>query len=300
VNAKFILSLDCEGKWGVADLLAPVHHTALAEPRLRQAYDGILRALDDFAIPATFAFVGLFTLPPAELRRLEPALASLAARSPGYLGAAMTDALHGSKDGWSGDWALDAVGGARTAHELALHGVTHVPWDSVDEAFARDEMALFADCGGALSGRSTTFVYPRNAVAHADVLSEFGVAGYRGARRYPSRVHSLLAELDFTTRPDADVAPGTPAVIPPGHFVNCAIGVRSLIPAAVSRARARAILSRAVRDGGVVHWWTHPENIAQGPATLTLLRGILEDVAALRDRGEIEVVTQAGYLAGKH
>ena len=58
--ATFILSLDCEGKWGVADHLDAQTHRSLADARLRAAYRDILAALDRYDIAATFAFVGLF------------------------------------------------------------------------------------------------------------------------------------------------------------------------------------------------------------------------------------------------
>jgi peptidoglycan/xylan/chitin deacetylase (PgdA/CDA1 family) len=300
VAGKFILSLDCEGKWGVADHLRPQDHEGLSDARLREAYDGILAALDRYDIPATFAFVGLFTLPLAELKRLEPDLARLRQAAPHYLGPALDDALRGTGQGWTGDWALERTASATTTHELGLHGVTHLPWASVDEAFVREEMALFANSGAALAGRSTTFVYPRNAVAHQSVLGAFGIGGYRKARPGRSRLASLLSEVDFTTPPDPDApAPGAgePVEIPPGYFVNWLSGARALIPIEVSRARARAILKRAAKSGGVVHYWTHPENIATAPATLTLLSGILEDVARMRDAGQIEVLTQQAYVA---
>lgn len=64
-----------------------------------------------------------------------------------------------------------------------------------------------------------------------------------------------------------------------GFFVNWMSGGRRLVPPALSRLRARRLLERAARTGEVVHYWTHPENIASAPATLGVLRGILAEVA---------------------
>ena len=44
--ARFIFSLDCEGKWGVADQLHRDAHRTLSTERLREAYAGLLALLD--------------------------------------------------------------------------------------------------------------------------------------------------------------------------------------------------------------------------------------------------------------
>ena len=67
LTARFILSLDCEGKWGVADHLTPANHAQLTDAKLREAYRSILDLLDRYAIPATFAYVGCFSLSAVEL-----------------------------------------------------------------------------------------------------------------------------------------------------------------------------------------------------------------------------------------
>src|SRR5688500_11776929 len=96
--ARFILSLDCEGKWGVADLLSPANHAALSSERLVQAYSKIVALLDEYNVPATFAFVGLFGESQDSFTKLLPALDDLARRSPDYLGAALSDIRDGSRD----------------------------------------------------------------------------------------------------------------------------------------------------------------------------------------------------------
>jgi hypothetical protein len=91
------------------------------------------------------------------------------------------------------------------------------------------------------------------------------------------------------------VAPRVPRQVPSGYFINLAAGPRRIVPQAVSRDRARRMLRRAARTNNVVHYWTHPENIAAAPETLTLLRGIVEDVSRLRDAGRCTVLTQEAY-----
>ena len=61
-KACFIISLDCEGKWGFADRIGPSHDQVLTHQNLHKAYDSILRTLVDYNLKATFAFVAAFTL----------------------------------------------------------------------------------------------------------------------------------------------------------------------------------------------------------------------------------------------
>ena len=295
MTARFILSLDCEGKWGVADTLDPFWHAALSKARLQEAYRKILALLDEFDVPATFAFVGLFGESSASLGALFPELDRLAERSPDYLGAALRDIRDGSRDGWNGDWAVEAVKGARARHELALHGVAHIPWGSIDRAFAREELALLSLLQPALR-QAETFVFPRNEVAHTDLLAGIGIKGYRLARTFGSRAASLASEFNLIAMPEDGIPPAEGLCpIPAGYFVNWRHGARRLVPRSLSRLRARRMLHRAEKAGRIVHYWLHPENVASAPATLENLRDVIEVAARMRDAGRCEIVTQKSY-----
>jgi peptidoglycan/xylan/chitin deacetylase (PgdA/CDA1 family) len=296
VTARFILSLDCEGRWGMADRLTPEVRRALSDQRLRRAYDAILAVLDRYRIPSTFAFTGMFSLDRATLRDALPLVEGLARDFPDYLGPAVAGIGRG-EEGWSGDWALEAVAAAATEHELALHGATHVPWDhpAMTEELARRELASIYATGAPLLAAVSTYVYPRNAVAHRQVLHEHGIAGVRGARLRGSRMANLAAEFDVRTRSDRDPAPGVPLEVPAGYFVNWQAGARRIVPRGVTRARVRNMLEHADRTDGVVHLWLHPENVATAPTTLSLLRSLMADVAHLRDAGRCRILTQHEY-----
>lgn len=297
MTARFILSLDCEGKWGVADILNPAFHTSLTDQRLKAAYGGIVDALEEFDIPATFAFVGAFAQPSARFGEIDGGLRALATRAPDYLGPALADIDHGSRQGWHGDWAVDRVATARTDHEIALHGVTHVPWSDVDAAFIDTELALWKSMSGPVRD-AQTFVYPRNAVAHLDQLAGSGIVGYREARPPISRFGSLLSEFNIWAAADPDRANGEGIVpIPAGYFINWLHGPRRLVPRAVSKRRAAHVLSTAKRDNAVAHYWIHPENLASAPATILVLRDLLRLVAEWRERGDCVVLTQSQYCA---
>lgn len=282
-KGRFILSLDCEGKWGVADHLTADHHRLLTDERLREAYSAIAHLLDEFGIAATFAFTECFLLPRDELVTL--ASEEIAQRLP-YAKNAFDDLLEGSRQGWSAPWCREIIG---DRHEIACHGITHTPWGAMTADDVRFELGLLKRPAG------QTFVYPRNDVAHTDVLLEHGFVGYRKAVPRRTRWASLTSELNPFVPAETDPPRTALQRIPAGYFVNWMAGARRLVPTALTRLRARRLLRDAARRGAVAHYWTHPENIASAPQTFANLRAIVEEAALLRDRGEIEIVTQVDY-----
>jgi peptidoglycan/xylan/chitin deacetylase (PgdA/CDA1 family) len=294
MGATFILSLDCEGKWGVADHLTAEDHRDLNDSRLQHAYRSILGILDEHRVPATFAFVGAFGQSRAGFARIRPQIEALAVQAPAYLGPALRNIDEFGGSGWHGDHLVEAVGSAVVSHEIALHGVTHVPWPDVTSGFAETEMRLAREFEGALRD-TRTFVYPRDRVAHVDVLAAHGFEGFRTARPKRSRAASLLSEFDLSAVPEqAGVSSGI-VPIPAGFFLNWRSGLRKLVPPAVTIARARRLLDVAARSAGIVHYWLHPENVASAPATLGLLRSLVHEVAKRRDSGHCQILTQLAY-----
>lgn len=296
MSAKFILSLDCEGKWGVADVLGPRHRHDLSDERLRAAYHSILGILEKFEIPATFAFVGAFAQSPKGLTRIRALIEALGGGAPDYLAPALREIDSGDRSGWHGHELVEAVGESRAGHEIALHGVTHVPWTAMDEASAEAEMAAFAALEGPVR-KSRTFVYPRNLVAHPEILERHGFKGFRAAPRRRSRALSFLSEFNLLEQPERAEAPDGIVRIPAGFFLNWRHGLRRLVPPSVTRARARRLLDAASRSGAIVHYWLHPENVASAPSTLGLLDALAREVGRARDAGACEVMTQLGYCA---
>ena len=298
MTARVILSFDCEGKWGVADNLNAVTHQKLSDASLQRAYHSLLDCFATHQIPATFAFVGCFTLPMEKLVQLRPELERQAKSFPHYLSPAIQDCFEGSSQGWSGQWAMEAVANAREKHEIGLHGVTHVHWNdpAMTEALAREELGLAYEAAFPVCSVARTFVYPCNAVIHTALLTERGLLAYREVRPRGSRLASLLSEFNVFSSSDSDRNPtASPLAIPPGYYINWQHGLRRTVPFFVSKLRMRRILAHAVSTGGVAHFWGHPEDFATAPSTFVLLKALLEEIASLRDRGLCEVLTQYDY-----
>lgn len=298
MSATFILSLDCEGKWGVADHLTDRHRRDLSDDRLRDAYRSIVQLLDNYRIEATFAFVGLLAQSRGDFARLRPLIEQSARIFPTYLGPALADLDETAGDGWHGDHLLGLVTSSPTSHEIALHGATHVPWTTMDRTGAETELGLFEELAGPVRD-SRTFVFPRNLVAHRDLLVDRDFDGFRTARPLRSRAASLLSEFNVFAAPERPGRDGALIEIPAGFFLNWRSGARGLVPPSITRLRARRLIRKAAEVDGIVHYWLHPENIASAPSTLELLEMLLREVADAREAGNCQVLTQLGYCRSR-
>jgi hypothetical protein len=296
MTARFILTFDCEGKWGVADVLDQFDMRLLSDESLQRAYSSIVGMLDQFQVLATFAFVGLFGERKEEFTHLRGSVERLARRAPHYLRPALYDIDRGG-EGWHGPWAVDLVCGADQDHEIALHGITHVPWGTVDGAFIEQELALFGSLTSPVAA-AKTFVFPRNDVGHEHILGQAGMLGYRLAPADRGRAAALLSEFNVRTPSQGDPVNGKgPIRIPAGYFVNWQSGLRRTVPKRVSEMRFAHMLDHAERTNGVVHMWLHPENVATAPATLDLLGALLRQVAERREQGRCHILRQIDYVA---
>lgn len=293
----FIMSLDCEGKWGMADGLQSYHHRLLTSDRLEGAYRQLLAMLDRHGIAATFAFVMAFALDEEE-RRQFPMLDEAKNADDPWLRHYWDSLKAGQGDGWHLPKALEMVRSAG-AHEIASHSFCHRPFgdSSLDPAGAAAELAAAEQAARLKQVELKTLVFPRNEVGNLPAVRAAGYLGYRQRlQRRGGRIAALLEEFDTRRRPQ----PPTPAVdglvpIPPGHFFNWRFGLRKLVPPAVTVARWRGQLERCARDGGVVHLWLHPHNLLTGPGTSSVLSDVLAYVGQLRDARSLDVLTQQEY-----
>ena len=296
----FILSLDCEGKWGLADMLRPRHHRQLTNSNLVGAYRLLLDMFARYEIPATFAFVMALTLSNEEKERF-PVLDRRQNPGDPWLEHYWRCLEDGLSQGWHVPETLELVRDAGV-HEIASHSFCHRPLGngSIDPKGAAEELA-HADAAAALKGlKLRTLVFPRNEVGNLRTVRSAGYLGFRSRLAPPRGKAGRFAALlnEFVVKP----SPQQPddlvedlVAIPSGRFFNWRFGLRRLVPPAVTRARWHNQLEQCSLNGGVVHLWLHPHNLITGPGTARVLADVLEDVARFRDRGLVQVMTQRDY-----
>lgn len=301
-EARFIVSLDCEGKWGMADKLEPYHHELLTDEALANVYRDIIALFGRHQIAATFAFVMAFTLDAAERARFRHLLDADDGKHGEWLSHYQRARDQGDLAGWFQPEALEIVR-ANPEHEIACHSFCHRPL--AEELLSAEGAAAELDAAEevARAKRLTlrTFIFPRNKVGNLPALSEHGYLGYRDERSHgPGRIGRVLAlaeELHLWPKPERAARPaaGELVCIPAGYFFNWRRGLRRRIPPALTVRRWKNLLDRTAAKGGVAHLWLHPHNLITAPETKDTLDEVLAHAAKLCSEGRLRNVTQEAY-----
>ena len=302
-RGQFVVSLDCEGKFGMADEISEFHHKHLTNENLRKAYSGLVELFDRYEIRATFAFVGAFIQSPEEVGRNLPLLKGHGPLKR-WLANFQSEYAARRYDGWLLPDALD-IAASSGKHEIASHGYTHLPFDyeGVTDDLRDLELRLAVETAGSRGFPLETLVFPRNRVAGIELLRRYGFIGYRdflpslngplGKLAYLGRelwTFEKAQESSLRTSPDGKIV-----AIPSGHFLNWKHGLRKAIPSPVTVRRWKALIKSAGATGGMAHLWTHPHNFITGYRQFELLEPILAFAHHELSSGRIENLTQADY-----
>lgn len=304
MTGRFIISLDCEGKWGMADVLQDYHHRLFTDEALAAVYADLVALFGAYDTPATFAFVMAFTLSQDE-RKEFAALLEDSGRKDDWLTHHWDERRAGRTGGWFQPEALEIVR-ADPRHEIACHSFCHrdLADGAISEAGAEAELAAAAAVAALKGVDLRTFVYPRNSIGHLAALRRAGYVGYRTARGSRGRILAIASEFNLRPAPEEAVSPRADGLIaiPAGYFLNWRFGPRRYVPQAVTVRRWTNLLDSAAASGGVAHLWFHPHNLITGPSTRDALEQILAYAARLREEGRLQIVTQERYcedLAGR-
>lgn len=292
-----LVTLDCEGLWGMADHLGAADRAAITTEALSGAYDDLLTSCDRHDVTATFAFVALFASPLEVVHENLDALGGSTALAA-WSAQLVADLRAGRTSGWAGHEVFRRV--VETGrHEIASHGWSHLPWTypHITEADRTAEVAGVAAWQEREQVSVTTWVYPRNQVAQPALLPAAGIVAYRKrpdlrTGGVAGRALNVLEEFRPASAEPVPV-PGDPVALPAGVPINWRSGPRRVVPRSVSRRRMAAMLDDAVRTDGVAHLWIHPHNLLTGTHQRELLDDLCADIAVRRDRHGLVVLTQS-------
>lgn len=299
----FVLSLDCEGKWGF--LGTNSRRDDLTTTRLTDVYGRLLELLRKHDIRATFAFVGAFIMSAEEYHRHPDWFRDVTIEGRSWLRHFLDDAAKDSFDGWFAPHLLDLVK-QEGRHEIASHSFRHILLAEhlVSAQEFENEMQAVRRVGELKQVNFSTFVYPRNQVGYARELSRHGFVGYRSQLRDNTgprqRLISLLSEFNPRLRSQPRVQRNGVTPIPAGYFLNWRRGLRRLVPARLTRLRWCRALHDAIARRCVLHLWSHPHNFIDGQGMFPLLESILETIAECVARGEVVNLTQTQYCEQWH
>jgi hypothetical protein len=214
----------------------------------------------------------------------------------------------GGKACWYAPDIIERLVHAKVAHEIGSHGGKHVSFHNIPAAKAQEDLD-FARAVHRTNGLSySSFVFPRNEVAHLNLLVQAGLRTFRGPdigwfrrARYAGRIAGRAANFvdKFLPIPPSPVAArkcGGLVDVPGSMLLLGRNGARRFILPMVSRTKLRMGLARARRSGGIFHFWFHPSNFYyRRDEQLSTLAWFLDHAASEASRERIEIRTMGSY-----
>jgi hypothetical protein len=317
-RGAFVVSIDTELAWGEAhDWERAGQRGAHSSPtgrryeREREVISSILDIFAKYEISATWAVVGHLFLDECHDNGDGPH-PEIVHPDYSWLEGDWFDVdpctTLGDHPSWYGRDIVDLILDCTVPQEVGSHSFSHIIVDDpacTPDVFSSDlTAATTAAAGRGVELRS--FVYPRNAVAQVERLSEHGFRSYRGKRpvrsfagrpgwqqralRLADRVYPLRGSAALPERHESGVWN-----IPQCYYLFGPTSHRRVLPTLHTR-RPVARMRQAARHRSVFHLWFHPHNIVDEPGGLATVERICAVAASLRDAGRIDVVTM-GALA---
>ncbi len=298
-QGTFVFSLDTEMAWGQLHRGSYAGHEA-DFARTREVIAKLVELFEQYEIRGTWATVGHLFL---ESCTKKDGLAHPEIIRPKYSWFG-NDWLHRDpcsnvKDApwWYGPDVIETIKSCKVRQEIGCHNFSHVivgdPGCSA-ETF-ESELIASREAAKRHGVDMKSFVFPRNAIGHLNVLSRNGFTSYRGVA--PAWFESLPGPLvRFGRLADTFLPIGTPITQPEfdgtltdikaSYFYRHRNGWAKMVPVSVQVTKAVRSIRRAAREGAIFHMWTHPFNVASSPARLLGgLERIFQEVSRLRDSG---------------
>jgi len=282
-----VVSVDAELGWGFHDLADPP--TARVE-NARRGWRTLADLCERYDVPATWAVVGHLFLDDCDgFHADHPA-------GPGWFRHERT-AWADRPDLRFGPSLLTRLLESSLNHDIGCHTFSHMLFGECSRAVAAAELDRFRTLAAESGIEATSFVFPRNAVGHRELLADRGFTCYRSARPTPTVAGKLLR-----ARAVRSVELVTPSVdeyglvdLPPSLFLfGFEDRLRRLASSFVGDpvvAYAHRGIDRAAATDGVFHLWLHPNNLL-GDAETDRVERVFSYLDDRRDAVDIE--TMAG------
>lgn len=251
---------------------------------------GLVALFDQLSVPATWAFVG---------RLLERG-----------------DRARGSQEYgeriWYAPELVERVQAARTPQDIGSHSYEHLYFGQTPRETLREDLTAARRVHDRHGLPFTSFVFPRNQVAHVDLLREAGVKVFRsvdrgwhidvrnrlgaGVGRVANLVDKVLPVAPAAVHPIVHGDQGDLVELPSSMLLMARNGLRRAVHPAAVVAKAKRGLAAARRAGGVFHLWFHPSNFYYEPdRQLATLGQIVRAAADMRDRGQLEIRPMSSF-----
>jgi hypothetical protein len=302
-----VISLDLELCWGTFDLSFDDDVREMSRWTHDIGVPNLLHHLTRNGLSATWAMVG------AMMRPSLPDVSGLPEVYFPHFSKPWFSFVPNAGDEWThpewfGASLVALIKSAKPEQEIGFHSFSHVPfgWPGMTRERAIAEYRHCARTAQELGIPTTSFVFPRNSVAHLNDLRDAGFACYRDVDALPFPLASntltsiAMVLADFAGLSPSMVEPSLKegiVSIPGSLMIRYAAGWRKYIPDSSRLRRLRKGLERVRQRGGVFHVWFHPENLyAEWPRLENVVARFLEELGILVRNGDLRCLTM-GQLA---
>lgn len=302
MKGAVVFSIDAELAWGSHDLYPLTESQQRRVHRSRDNWRELLRLFEAYGIPATWAVVGHLLTADSSYREDYP-----------YPSGWFEHADQGmvtQPETWLGSDLVEAVDEATVDNELASHGFSHAVFSEISGEVADAECELARRIGREHGLEFTSFVFPRNRIAHRSVLDEHGfdcyrgrrpdmrweVPGVRGLRMFVGGLTGVTGPKTVTPSLDEHGLVNIPASLFLGGFRGQPWTGVSKLRGDPAVTLAKRGIDRASENSEVFHMWLHPNDLADD-SYVQRIREILDYVSLKESQDEIRVRTMGNVAS---
>lgn len=286
----FILSADFELLW--ADKCQDHKEgrfLAAHQNRVREDIYALLRVLERYDVPSTWAVVGHLFLDHCDKHNGIPHPHMPRFTERWYSCDPCTDIERHPL--FYGRDIVQRIVASPVENELGYHSFSHVRFSECDRTVAEAEISeglkIASECGFSLK----SFVFPQNRIGNVQVLKEHHFKIYRGPNRAGMHVNKTLlrrAPLYLLTNL---IPPPVEAIWREGIWeLPSSMKFNSAFLSALP-FKAKNGIEKAIKEKKIFHVFIHPEDFVANPVLLDKFDHMLQFVAKKRDQGQIKVTT---------
>lgn len=282
------VSLDFECGWGMAQGggWRPKEEAGVYTG-LRPAFDRFVSRIDELEFSFLWAVVGAMIDEPSQIN-LDHLQGSFAQDAKIFL----SEAKGPTKDGRD---LMDSLMSMKTKQTFGSHTYSHLLASDTDQDYKAygNDIAQSVRVNKSWGVDAQKLVFPRNIVGHSQVLSDLGFTHIRMPPKNAALGSRSLTKrtLDYLNRPVSPVSEEQDDSGLNLHYASEFLNWGHQSPSFKKRLhsrRVRAALKHA-ENGGDVHFWLHPFNLAETVGLSDVVDGFLLDLKRLEDRDKITV-----------
>lgn len=307
MKAKLIVSVDCEGKWGIADR-GKKRLDVITSRNLLKSYNDILNILRKYNMRASFGFVAALCMDEEWLKeKCHQLERSISYNGNDWLTEVKASLKNKDLSGWCEPNLIKMVLDDGNQH-VCSHGGFHLPYDEkkVSRNNINEDIKAIENFKSKYNINIDIMIFPRNIIGYQYILKNYNFKAYRdidtcenigGYKGKAIRFFNEMVSLDrFAKKKTAFDCKKKLICLSCAKFLNAKIGIRKYISVNITKCRIKNLVDSAVKSRSTIHFYTHPHNFINDHAMNDKFEYLLGIASEYRKCGKLEVQTMKDEL----